>query len=160
MRFLEDMTIGERREVGTFTFTADAIKTFAAQFDPQPFHLDEEAGKNSLFGGLAASGWHVAAVCMKLMVADAQRESAEAAKRGELVATGGPSPGFRELRWLKPVLAGDTITYYKQVESLRPSDLRPQWGIMQARNTGINQRGEVVFSFLATAFVPRRPNAE
>lgn len=160
MRFLEDMTIGDRREVGTFTFTADSIKTFAAQFDPQPFHLDEEAGRQSLFGGLAASGWHIAAVCMKLMVADAQREAAEAAKRGDQVAVGGPSPGFRELRWLKPVLAGDTITYYKQVENLRPSDSRPQWGIMQARNTGINQRGEVVFSFLATAFVPRRPHAE
>ncbi|MFZ5735783.1 acyl dehydratase [Rhodopseudomonas thermotolerans] len=159
MRFLEDMTIGERHEIGSFAFTADSIKTFAAQFDPQPFHLDEEAGKNSLFGGLAASGWHVAAVCMKLMVANAQREAAEAAKRGDLVATGGPSPGFRELRWLKPVLAGDTVTYYKQIENLRPSDSRPQWGIMQARNTGINQRGEVVFSFLATAFVPRRPNA-
>ncbi|NEW94731.1 MaoC family dehydratase [Rhodopseudomonas sp. BR0M22] len=160
MRFLEDMTVGDRHEVGTFTFTADSIKTFAAQFDPQPFHLDEEAGKRSLFGGLAASGWHIAAVCMKLMVADAQREAAEAIKRGDQVAVGGPSPGFRELRWLKPVLAGDTITYYKQVENLRPSDSRPQWGIMQARNTGINQRGEEVFSFLATAFVPRRPRVE
>ncbi|PZA09512.1 dehydratase [Rhodopseudomonas palustris] len=160
MRFLEDMTIGQRHEIGTFTFTADSIKAFAAQFDPQPFHLDEEAGKASLFGGLAASGWHIAAVCMKLMVADAQRDAAEAAKRGEPVASGGPSPGFRELRWLKPVLAGDTITYYKRVENLRPSDSRPQWGIMQARNTGINQRGEEVFSFLATAFVPRRPHAE
>jgi acyl dehydratase len=157
MRFLEDMQVGERRELGSFTFTADSIKAFAAQFDPQPFHLDEEAGRNSLFGGLAASGWHIAAVCMKLLVADGQREAAEAARRGEPVPPGGPSPGFRELRWLKPVLAGDTISYAKVIETLRPSDSRPEWGILQARNTGTNQRGELVFSFLATAFVPRRP---
>jgi len=159
MRFFEDLEVGQRGELGSFTFTADAIKRFAEQYDPQPFHLDEEAGRASLFGGLAASGWHVAAVCMKLLVADGQREAAEAAGRGEPVAVGGPSPGFRDLRWLKPVLAGDTVSYAKVVESVRASDSRPEWGILQARNTGTNQRGEVVFSFLATAFVPRRPAA-
>jgi acyl dehydratase len=156
MRFFEDIEIGARRDLGAFTFTADDIKRFAAQFDPQRFHLDEEAGRNSLFGGLAASGWHVAAVCMKLLVADGKRLSAEAAARGEQVAVGGPSPGFRELRWIRPVLAGDTIRYANQVETKRTSEKRPQWGILQARNTGINQRDEVVFSFLATAFVQRR----
>jgi hypothetical protein len=105
MRFFEDIQIGQRREIGSFTFTADAIKKFAAQFDPQRFHLDEEEGNKSLFGGLAASGWHVAAVCMKLMVADGQRLAKEAAARGETIAVWGPSPGFRELRWIKPVLA-------------------------------------------------------
>ena len=68
----------------------------------------------------------------------------------------GPSPGFRELRWIKPVLAGDTIHFSNRVETKRTSEKRPEWGILQARNTGTNQRGEVVFSFLATAFVPRR----
>jgi len=136
MRFFEDIEIGAQREFGSFTFTAGDIKKFAMQFDPQRFHLDEEEGRKSLFGGLAASGWHVAAVCMKLLVADGKRLTAEAVARGEKVAVWGPSPGFRELRWTKPVLA--------------------EWGILQARNTGINQRGEVVFSFLATAFVPRR----
>ena len=156
MRFLEDIEIGQRRELGSFTFTADAIKKFAAQFDPQRFHLDEEEGRKSLFGGLTASGWHVAAVCMKLMVADGKRQAREAAARGEKIAVWGPSPGFRELRWLKPVLAGDTVSYASEVESLRSSEKRPEWGIVQARNTGTNQRGEAVFSFLATAFVPRR----
>jgi acyl dehydratase len=156
MRFFEDIEIGQRREVGSFTFTADLIRKFAAQFDPQLFHLDEEAGRQSLFGGLAASGWHVASVCMKLMVADGQRQAAEAAARGEKVAVWGPSPGFRELRWIKPVLAGDTIGFSSAVESVRSSSSRPEWGIVQARNTGINQRGELVFSFLATAFAPRR----
>lgn len=156
MRFLEDMAVGQRREFGSFTFTAENIKAFAEQFDPQPFHLDEEAGRNSLFGGLAASGWHIAAVCMKLLVTDFQRLAKEAEARGEAVASGGPSPGFRDLRWIKPVLAGDTISYASVVESVRPSDSRPEWGILQSLNVGTNQRGETVFSFLATGFVPRR----
>jgi len=156
MRFFEDIEIGRRRDVGSFTFTADGIKKFAAQFDPQAFHLDEEAGRKSQFGGLAASGWHVGSVCMKLLVADGQRLIKEALARGEKIAVWGPSPGFRELRWIRPVLAGDTISYASEVESLRSSEKRPEWGIAQVRNTGTNQRGELVFSVLATAFVPRR----
>lgn len=156
MRFFEDMAIGARREIGSFTFTAENIKKFAAQFDPQTFHLDEEAGRKSLFGGLAASGWHVGSVCMKLLVADAQRLMKEEAARGEAVAVWGPSPGFRELRWIRPVLAGDTISFSSVVETKRTSEKRPEWGILQARNSGINQRGEPVYSMLATAFVPRR----
>jgi acyl dehydratase len=156
MRFFEDIAVGFRRELGLFTFTAENIKKFAAQFDPQRFHLDEEAGRNSLFGGLAASGWHVGSVCMKLLVADGKRQAEEEAARGEKVATWGPSPGFRDLRWIKPVLAGDIIRYDSEVETLRTSDSRPEWGIVQARHTGTNQRGELVFSMLAIAFVPRR----
>jgi acyl dehydratase len=159
MPFFEDIVVGQRREIGSFTFTSEDIKRFAAQFDPQRFHLDEEAGRDSLFGGLAASGWHVGSVCMKLLVADGQRQAKEAAARGEQVAVGGPSPGFRELRWIKPVLAGDTISFSSEVETMRTSEKRPEWGILQARNTGVNQRGEVVFSLLATAFVPRRKMA-
>jgi acyl dehydratase len=156
MFFFEDIEIGARRELGSFTFTAEDIKRFAAQFDPQRFHLDEEEGRKSLFGGLAASGWHVASVCMKLLVADGKRLAQEAVARGEEVALWGPSPGFRELRWIKPVLAGDTISYANVVETRRTSEKRPEWGILQGRNTGTNQCGELVFSFLATAFVPRR----
>jgi acyl dehydratase len=156
MRFFEDMEIGVPRDFGSFTFTAEAIKKFAAQFDPQAFHLDEEAGRKSLFGGLAASGWHVGSVCMKLTVADAQRQMKEAAARGEEVAVWGPSPGFRELRWIRPVLAGDTISFSSVVETKRISEKRPQWGVLQARTSGVNQRGEQVYSLLATAFVPRR----
>jgi len=156
MAFFEDIEVGQRRELGSFTFTAELIKKFASQFDPQRFHLDEEEGRKSLFGGLAASGWHVAAICMKLLVAEGQRQAKEAAARGEKVAVWGPSPGFRELRWIKPVLAGDTISFSSEVESLRSSAKRPEWGIMQARNTGTNQRGELVYSFLGTGFVQRR----
>lgn len=156
MLYLEELTVGDKRELGSFTFTADLIKKFAAQFDPQLFHLDEEAGRKSLFGGLAASGWHIGSVGMKLLVADRQRLAADCAARGEDMAVWGPSPGFRELRWIKPVLAGDTITYTSEVHSIRVTASRPGWGIVQARNTGTNQRGEVVFSFLASAFAPQR----
>jgi acyl dehydratase len=156
MRFFEDIEIGQRRELGSFTFTAELIKKFARQFDPQRFHLDEEEGRKSLFGGLAASGWHVGSVCMKLLVADGQRQAAEAAARGEELAMWGPSPGFRELRWIKPVLAGDTISYASEIVSLRTSEKRPEWGILEGRNTGTNQRGELAFSMLATGFVQRR----
>ena len=156
MHFFEDIKIGERRELGSFTFTAGAIKTFATQFDPQRFHLDEEEGRKSLFGGLAASGWHVGSVCMKLLVAHSEREASEMAARGEKVAVWGPSPGFRDLRWIRPVLAGDTISFASEVESSRASSSRPEWGILEVRLSGTNQRGEPVFSMLSTAFAPRR----
>jgi len=156
MNFYEDIEVGQRREVGAYTFTAEAIKKFAAKYDPQRFHLDEEEGRKSLFGGLAASGWHVGSVCMKTLVADGQRRMKEAVARGEKVASWGPSPGFRDLRWIRPVLAGDTISFASEIESLRVSEKRPQWGIVQARHSGTNQRGEAVYSLQATAFVPRR----
>jgi acyl dehydratase len=156
MRFFEDIEIGQRREIGAYTFTADAIKAFAAKFDPQRFHLDEEEGRKSLFGGLAASGWHVGSACMSLLVADGQRLMKEAVARGDNLAVWGPSPGFRDLRWLKPVLASDTVNFVNVVVDKRTSGSRPGWGILQARTTGTNQRGEEVYSILATAFVPMR----
>jgi acyl dehydratase len=159
MRFFEDIKIGQRRELGSFTFTAENIKAFAVKFDPQRFHLDEEEGRKSLFGGLAASGWHIGSVCMRLLVDDGQRQAGEMMARGERVAGWGPSPGFRELRWIKPVLAGDTISFASEIETMRTSESRPGWGILEARNSGTDQRGELVFSMLATAFVPRRNSA-
>jgi acyl dehydratase len=156
MPFFEDVEIGQRRELGSFTFTAEDIKRFARQFDPQRFHLSEAEGRNSLFGGLVASGWHVASVCMKIIVADGQRAAREAAARGDTVAVWGPSPGFRELRWLKPVLAGDTLSFASVAETKRASESRPEWGIVQIRFSGTNQRGELAYSFLSSAFAPRR----
>jgi len=157
MPYFEDVKIGDRREIGSFTFTAENIKAFAAKFDPQPFHLDEEAGRKSVFGGLAASGWHVAAANMKLLVANFKRESAEVIARGEKPVVSGPSPGFRELKWLKPVLAGDTLTYASEVVSKRTLESRPEWGLVSFLDTGTNQRDELAFSFIAQGFMQRRP---
>ena len=135
MNFYEDIEVGQRREVGAYTFTAEAIKKFAAKYDPQRFHLDEEEGRKSLFGGLAASGWHVGSVCMKMLVADGQRRSQGSARARREGRVWGPSPGFRDLRWIRPVLAGDTISFSTVVESKRLSESRPGWGIVQARTT-------------------------
>ena len=159
MRYYDDIQVGDRIELGTHTFTADDIKTFAAQYDPQPFHMDEAAAARSHFGALCASGWHTIAAWMRLRVLHAQREDAERLARGEVLAKLGPSPGFRDLKWLKPVYAGDTITYASEVAEKRATRSRPGWGIIFARNTGTNQRGELVMSFIGSGFVERRPDA-
>lgn len=157
MPFLDEIKVGDRMELGSFHFSAESIVAFARDFDPQPFHLSEEAGKKSLFGGLAASGWHTAAAWMKLMVAHRQRENEERIARGEPAVIAGPSPGFRDLKWIKPVLAGDTVTYASEVTGLRESASRPGWGLVEIFNTGTNQRGELVYSFVGTVFFPKKP---
>jgi len=106
MRFFEDMCVGDRAEIGRHIFTVEEIKSFAQRFDPQPFHLDEAAAAQSLFGVLCASGWHTACLWMRLAVEYRHREDDERRARGEPVAAVGVSPGFRELRWLSPVYPG------------------------------------------------------
>src|SRR5262249_52120826 len=155
-RFFEDIAVGDRAEIGRHTFAAEEIKSFAQRFDPQPFHLGEAAAAQSLFGALCASGWHTACLWMRLAVEDRRREDDERRARGEAGAALGVSPGFRELRWLNPVYPGDTITYATEIVELRPSGSRPEWGIMTSRNTGTNQRGEPVLSFISSAFIERR----
>src|SRR4051795_7358449 len=118
MKYFDDIGVGERTAVGSHTFGADEIKLFAAQFDPQPFHMDEAAAAKSHFGALCASGWHTVSMWMRLRVLYAQKDDAARAARGEPNAKGGSSPGFRELKWLKPVYAGDTITYASEVAEM------------------------------------------
>jgi len=159
MKYFEDIAVGDRMDIGIHLFTAAEIKLFAAQFDPQPFHLDEAAAAQSHFGALCASGWHTASMWMRLRILYGQREDAERTARGEPNATLGPSPGFREMRWLKPVYAGDTISYASEVIEARASQKRPGWGLIQVHNSGTNQNGELVISFKSSAFVERRPGA-
>jgi acyl dehydratase len=159
MKYFDDINVGDRAELGAHTFTADEIKTFAAQYDPQAFHMDETAAAKSHFGALCASGWHTVATWMRLRIQYGKRDDAERAARGEVIAKLGPSPGFRELKWLKPVYVGDTITYASEVAEKRVTKSRPGWGIVFARNTGTNQRGELVLSFIGSGFVERRPGA-
>ena len=159
MKFFEEIAVGERMELGKYTFTAGSIKAFARDFDPQPFHLDEAEAARSIYGALIASGWQTAAVWMRLMVEHQRREDEARRARGEPVAALGPSPGFRELKWLKPVYAGDTISYSTEVVDARPSNSRPGWGLMTIRNSGVNQKGEPVISFVSVVFVERRTGA-
>jgi len=157
VKYFEDIRVGDVYEVGRYTFTADNIKAFATRFDPQAFHVDEEAAARSHFGGLVASGWHTAVAWMRLMI-DYRRRMDEAMRaRGEPVAGIGPALGFRELKWLKPVYVGDTIAYKSEVIETRLSGSRPGSGLMTFRSTGVNQNGEPVISFVSTTFVERRP---
>ncbi len=157
MKFFEDIQVGEIFTLGRHSFDADEIKAFAKRFDPQLFHVDEDAAVRSHFGALCASGWHTAVVWMRLMV-DFRRGLTETAQaRGEPVAGIGPALGFRELKWLKPVFVGDVIDYASEVIEMRLSESRPGFGLMTIRSTGVNQNGEPVISFLSTTFVERRP---
>ena len=109
--YFEDFVIGEAVEIGSHRFTREEILSFATRFDPQRFHVDEEQAKDSLFGGLCASGWHTACVWMRLMAAHRAAVADKIAASREQPARRGPSPGIRELKWLKPVYANDVISY-------------------------------------------------
>jgi acyl dehydratase len=157
MRYFEDIRVGETRELGSHTFTADEIKSFAARFDPQPFHVDEEAAARSHFGGLVASGWHTGSVCIRLIVENRLREEEAMRARGEPIGRTGPSPGFRDLKWPMPVYAGDTVAFRAEVIETRAVRSRPEKGLVFTLTTGSNQDGKLVFSFVSSVFVDRRP---
>ena len=156
MNFFEDYEIGHVTEIGSHRFTADDIVRFASAFDPQPFHVSEEAAANSHFGRLVASGWHTGAVMMRLLVAHRRRRLAEAEARREPVGRIGPSPGFEDLRWVRPVYAGDVISYRSTVLAKRDWPKRPGWGLLSHRNEGFNQKGELVFAVTGHVLVERR----
>ncbi|HEV7439177.1 MAG TPA: MaoC family dehydratase [Methylobacterium sp.] len=151
MPFLERAEIGTTRDLGPHVFTAEAITAFARAYDPQEFHLDPEAARRSHFGGLCASGWHTAAIWMTRIIATRARDAALTARSGPVPMLG-PSPGFRDMRWLAPVYAGDTIRYASTLIEKRASASRPGWGLATSRNTGTNQRGEAVFAFTGSVF--------
>ena len=135
------LAVGERHDFGAYEFTAERIKDFARRYDPQPFHMDEEAAKASAFGGLIASGWHTTLMAVRLQ---ADYFAARAA-RGEAVPRFGRSPGIEMLRWMKPVYAGDRIVYSGTVSAMRPSSERPGWGLVTIDYVGVNQTGAPVF---------------
>ena len=159
MRFFEDIEVGEQVELGSHTFSAEDIKRFAGAYDPQPFHLDEAVAAKSHFGKLCASGWHTLAVWMKLNIRELQRQNEKRTAAGERIAQMGPSPGFDDLKWLKPVYAGDTVTYGFEISAKRESRSRPGWGLVSFKNSGWNQSGEPVISFTGHVFIERREQA-
>ena len=152
----EDFKEGETRSFGPRVLTREEIISFARDWDPQPFHLDEAAAERSHFGALCASGWHTALAWMRLMVDYRRRMDEPMRARGEPIAGIGPALGFRELKWLKPVYVGDTVEYKSEVIEMRLSNSRPHAGLMTFRSTGVNQNGEPVISLVSTTFVERR----
>jgi acyl dehydratase len=145
--YFEDFESGQTF-IGSTRIRVDKedIIRFAAEFDPQPFHLDEEAAKKTIFSGLAASGWHTSAMTMRLMV-DSRLKVA-----GGLIGL-----GMEELRWPRPVRVGDELRVQSEVLDTRESKSRPQQGLVRVRNTTLNQRDEVVQVSVSTMIVPRRP---
>jgi acyl dehydratase len=144
--YLDDFAVGQTFGSGRMRIDEDRIKSFAAEFDPQPFHLDAEAARKSLFGGLAASGWHTAALTMRLLV------------ESEIKPVGGiVGAGFDEFRWPRPVRPGDELRVESEVLEVRPSKSRPEQGIIKVRTTTLNQNGEAVQIFVGNLVVPRRP---
>ncbi|POF29808.1 MaoC family dehydratase [Roseibium marinum] len=154
--FFEEIAVGETLDLGEYTFTADEIVRFARKFDPQPFHLSEEAAAETHFGHLCASGWHTASIFMKLFVATHQALHRKALEEGRTPARLGPSPGFEELRWVKPVFAGDTLRYSRVVTGKTESRSRPEWGLIHSDMLAHNQDGTLVFAFKGIVFVERR----
>ena len=146
-RYWEDYEVGQRFPLGATSFTEQEIVDFARQFDPQSFHIDPEAAKASLFGGLIASGWHVASKLMRLFVDNYVDHR---------TALG--SPGLDELRWLKPVRPGDTLTGWIECAAKIPSKSKPALGVIHETWTATNQKGELVMTAKGINMVRRRPS--
>ena len=144
-RYFEDFTVGQTFASGRIRVEPERIKSFAAEFDPQPFHLDDEAAKKTFFGGLAASGWHTAALTMRLLV------------QGSLEPAGGIiGAGFEEFRWPRPVRPGDVLRVESEILEVRESKSRPTQGIIKVRNTTFNLDGDPVQVFVGSLVVQRR----
>ncbi|MFI5012982.1 MAG: MaoC family dehydratase [Hyphomicrobiales bacterium] len=154
--FFDDLVVGETNEIGAYHFTAENIIRFAKTYDPQPFHLDPEAAVKSHFGALCASGWHTGAACMRKLIDRRNLMRDAMLAKGLTPPAMGPSPGFKDLVWHKPVYVGDTITFASTLVSKRASLSRPGWGLIFSRNTGTNQKGELVYSFIGSVFIERR----
>jgi acyl dehydratase len=144
-RYLEDFAAGQTFGSGQLRIEKERAKTFAAEFDPQPFHLNEEAAADTIFRGLAASGWHTAAVTMRLLV------DSEFKPAGGIVGA-----GFDELRWPRPVRPGDVLRVESEVLEVKPSKSRPEQGLIKVRTTTLNQNGEAVQIFVGNLIVPSR----
>jgi len=142
--YLDDLTVGQKLVTNSVTVTLEDSKAFAVQFDPQPFHLDEAAARQSVFGRLAASGWYTASLSMRLLV------DGELNVAGGLIGLGG------EISWPRPTFPGDTLRVESEVLAVRVSESKPDHGIATVRNTTLNQRSEPVAVFVVKMLVPRR----
>jgi acyl dehydratase len=146
-KYLEDFAVGQTFGSGQVRVDEERIQTFAREFDPQPFHLDNKAALESIFRGLAASGWHTAAITMRLLV------ESEFKPAGGIVGA-----GFDELRWPRPVRPGDELHLHIEVLEVRPSKSKQNQGMVKARTTTLNQHGEPVQISVGNLIVPRRSN--
>lgn len=145
--------IGATTALGSHKFEADAIKAFARKYDPQPFHIDEAAAKNSVFGGLCASGWHTAATWMKCNLATGMETEGRRWRGPGPRPEFGPSPGFKNLKWLKPVYAGETVSFTRTGIAHRPIVSRPGWRLLTLRADAFDSTGDKVLEFESAVLV-------
>ena len=150
MQYFEDVEVGRVQRFGAYRVTREEVVAFAGQYDPQPFHLSDEAAAATHFGRLSASGWHTCAMTMSMVVANL-KENAQA---------GLGSPGLDELRWLRPVYPGDTLRCETEVLSKRRSEKRPEMGLFRSRMTVLNQDDQPVMTFISTGLVATRPGGD
>jgi acyl dehydratase len=143
--YWEDFTVGDVLPMGEKVVDRDEVIAFARAYDPQPFHIDEEAARRSMFGGLIASGWHTCALVMRMMCDSYLNESASLG-----------SPGVDNVRWLRPVRPGDTIRATRHITDKRASQSKPQIGIVKSRWEVHNQKGELVMTMEGTGMFERR----
>ena len=154
--FHEDIVLGEVTPLGSYTFTRESMLAFARAYDPQPFHLDDAAAEASHFGKLSASGWHTAAAWMKRYIATLQAALGALSPEDYAQAHARASPGFVNLRWPRPVYVDDTVTYTMRATAKRDLASRPTLGFAEFTSEGLNQAGEVVYSFEGKVFMPKR----
>ena len=158
IKFFDHIRIGEQTELGSHQFSHDEMIAYAKRFDPQSFHVDDEAAKGSVFGKLIASGWHTAAICQRLTIAKRNDLAEQTPPPGRgFHARLGPSPGFRQLQCLKPVFADDVITFSSRVVEKAELRARPEWGIVTSRSEGRNQARDLVFGVTGQFYVERTP---
>jgi acyl dehydratase len=150
--FLEDVVLGQEETLGSHRFELAEMIAFAEAYDPQRFHLSEEGARDGLNVAISASGWQTAAIGMKLLVGFLMRRAQEGAPLAV-----GPSPGFNDMRWRQPVLAGDTLTYRTTPQNVRPLASRPGWGVLSSRMTAHNQAGVLAFEFTSNVLMRMRP---
>lgn len=154
--WFEDIVPGTTYRLGDHRFTAEAIHAFAEAFDPQGFHVDPAIAATGPFGGIVASGWHTAAAWMGRLARDRAARAERTRAAGHTPARLGTSPGFTNLKLLRPVRPDDVVTYASRIIGKRASQSRPGWGITQHHNTGVNQHGETVMAFTGSVFWERR----
>ena len=153
---LDDLEIGFAVELGSYAFTRENVLAFARKYDPQPFHVDDEAAAKGPFGRLAASGWHTAAAWMKCYIATLQAALATLSPQDHARAHARASPGFVNLRWPRPVYVGDTVAFTMRATAKRDLASRPSLGFAEFLSEGRNQTGELVYSFEGKVFMPKR----
>ena len=146
MNYYEDIAVGTKRSFGHYEVTREEVMEFASKYDPQPFHLDDEAAAQTHFGRLSASGWHTCAMTMAMLVENMKTER----------SAGLGSPGVDQLRWKKPVYPGDTLRCETEVIEKRRSTSRPEMGIFKSRSRTFNQHDEVVLEMISNGLIRTR----